>query len=377
MAKAHEVTIGADAKAFEQGVRSGIIEPLEDVEKAFEGIEDAASDAGRNGARDLDKTERSAKDLEEQLRDAQKQTEKTERALSDVGDGAKKGFGKAADAGAEFKDETLANVSEVASSFDGSMESIGDVVQGTLGGVTQALGPALGGAAALAAAGVGVITDAFAKAGEAADAARDSAFQFAYDVSGALDTAGYSQRIAAWTGDTEKLKQAQDIAKVAGMEVSDVIDALASGGDKLDGVWAAFEQGSNSTMVASTRAYELESALQGTREGYLNGADAAKIAENLNYEYTLSVGEATGATDDLGNAIYRLPDGKEVVVDAETKTASENLDAIEQRRIADKTVRLHVDDSDVQAWRAPMKVGYVQMKPRAGGMLSGISASWE
>lgn len=252
------------------------------------------------------------------------------------------------------------------------MESVGDLVQGTLGGLTQGLGPALGGATAAAAAGIGVITEAFTTAGEAADDARDSAFQFAYDVQGALDKAGYTERVSQWTSDTEKLKQAQDIAKVSGQSVADVIDALASGGDKLDGLWEAFEDGANTTDVATGRALELEGALKGTREGYLSGADAAQLAAKMTYDYALSTGEATGKTDDLGNAIYKLPDGKEVVVDANTKTANENLDAIEQRQIADKTVKFHVDDSEVQAWRAPMKIGEVVMRPRAGGMLADI-----
>ena len=344
--KRFEVDMGLNATQFARGAK--------DAEKAVSDLEDALDDAGAGGARDAGK-------IEDSLKDVQTQAKRTERSLDDVGDGAKRGFGKAADAGAEFKDETLANVSEVASSFDGSFESIGDVVQGTLGGVTQALGPALGGAAAAAAAGVGVITDAFVKAGEAADEARDSAFQFAYDVQGALDTAGYSQRIAEWTGDTEKLKQAQDIAKISGQNVADVIDALASGGEKLDGLWDAFEQGANTTDVATNRALELEGALKGTREGYLNGADAARIAAGLNYEYATSVGEATGETDDLGNAIYKLPDGKDIVVNAKTKTAYEDLDALERRQISDKTawVRLQVDDREVRYYEPPSKRGTV------------------
>lgn len=367
MASVHEIGIAADTRGFDEGVRSGIIKPLEKAEDAFKDLERAASDAGSDGAKDVNK-------LEDALDDARKQSEKTERGLKDLGDSGQRGFKHAKDAGAEFKNETLANISEVASSFDGSMESIGDVAQGTLGGVTQALGPALGGAAAIAAAGVGVITDAFSKAGEAADNARDSAFRFAYDVQGALEKAGYSERIAEWTGDTEKLKQAQDIAKVSGQDVASVIDAIASGGSKLDDLWDAFEKGANTTDVATNRALELESALQGTREGYLNGADAARLAASLNYEYATAVGVATGETDDLGNAIVRLPDGKEIVVDANTQTAYEDLDAIEKRQVADKTLTLRVDDSEVRAWQAPMKVGYVEMRARPGGMLADI---WE
>lgn len=363
----YQVGIAADTKAFKQGVQSGVIDPLEDAQnellalgksKGPDQLERGMKDAQEATERLKDETKRTADAIDKEFRDSYR---KVKQNADDAADASKKGFGKAADAGAEFKDETLANVSEVASSFDGSFESIGDVVQGTLGGVTQALGPALGGAAAAAAAGVGVVTEAFTKAGEAADDARDAAFAFAYDVQGALAVAGYSERVREWTGDTEKLKQAQDIAKIAGMQVGDVIDALASGGDKLDGVWEKFEAGAASTDVALGRALELEGALKGTREGYLNGADAAKIAAGLNYEYAMSVGEATGETDDLGNAIYRLPDGKEVVVNARTREANENLDAFEQRKVSDKaaTLRLGVDDSEVRNYRAPVVRGTV------------------
>ena len=357
-----EIALASETKAFRQGIESGVIQPLEDAVKHL---------------RELGDTDGADK-LEQQLREAQKATEKLgdetkvtaariEREYRDayrgVGDASKSGMSRASDAGAEFKNETLANVSEVASSFDGSFESIGDVVQGTLGGVVPAMG-ALAPAAAVAAAGVGVIVDAFTKAGEAADAARESAFDFAYDVQGALDKAGYTQRVAAWTSDTEKLKQAQDIAKVSGQGVADVIDALASGGDKLDNLWAAFEEGANSTDVATGRALELESALKGTMEGYLNGADSAQLAARLNYEYATSVGVATGETDDLGNAIYKLPDGKDIVVNAKTKTAYEDLDALEHRQISEKTawVRLRVDDREVQYYEPPAKRGTVYFR---------------
>lgn len=357
-----EIPIAVDTSGIAKSINNGLVDPIEGAEDALKALGEV--DAGRDIERDLDKAQDATEKLDKELDGTRKSLDNLGYAAKDAGSEAKKGFGKAADAGAEFKDETLANVSEVASSFDGSFESIGDVVQGTLGGVTQALGPVLGGAAAVAAAGVGVITDAFKKAGEAADDARDSAFQFAYDVGGALDKAGYTQRVAEWTGDTEKLKQAQDIAKASGEEVFDVIDALASGGDKLDGVWDAFQEGVMTTDITLGRMQELEGALRGTREGYLNGADAAQLAARLNYEYATSVGEATGETDELGNAIYKLPDGKDIVVNAKTQTAYEDLDALEHRQISDKTawVRLLVDDREVQYYEPPAKIGTVYFR---------------
>ena len=359
MVGGYQVGIGSETKAFKQGIDSGIIQPLEDAQKELVKLGDS---------RGPEQLERAMKDAQDETKRLERETKDTadaiekdyKRAYREAKDSARDGMGKAGEAGKEFKDETLANLSEVTSSFDGSMESVGDLVQGTLGGLTQGLGPVLGGAAAAAAAGIGVITEAFTNAGEAADEARDSAFRFAYDVQGALDKAGYTERISQWTGDTEKLKQAQDIAKVSGRDVVDVIDALASGGDKLDGLWDAFEAGAATTDVATGRALELEAALQGTREGYLNGADAANLAAKLNYDYATSVGEATDRTDELGNKIYTLPDGKEIVIDANTKTAYEDIDAIEKRQIHDKTVKLRVDTSDWDNWTPRQK--YAEIK---------------
>lgn len=332
---------------------------------ALDDVADALDDVVRDGDDAERKMDRNFREIADAAKDV-------DRRLDDVGTGAKRGFGKAADAGAEFKDETLANVSEVASSFDGSFESIGDVVQGTLGGVTQALGPALGGAAAAAAAGVGVITDAFTKAGEAAEAARQSAFKMAYDVQGALDAAGYSDRISEWTTDTEKLKQATDIATVAGWEQSEVIDALASGGSKLDDLWDAFETGASTTTVATGRALELEAALKATQDGYLDGGEAAKLAAKLNYDYATSAGKATEETDDLGNKIYELPDGKTFVVNAKTQTAYEDLDALERKQLARKNIPVGVTDYataevDRIVRRINGKVASIQVTAGIGG----------
>ena len=84
-------------------------------------------------------------------------------------------------------------------------------------------------------------------------------------------------------------------------------------------------------------------------------------------------GEATGKIDDLGNAIYRMPDGKEVVVNAQTQKAYEDIDALEERQIADKTVWVNyrVDDREVQYYEPPTKRGTVVFRG------TGNVASWE
>lgn len=324
MARLHEIGIAADTKAFDQGIRDGVIEPLEDAEKALEQLGDAADDAGTDGARAVDK-------LEDALKDAQRQSKRTEDAMDDVGDKSKRAFEKAEDGVKGFKEEAAQSARETAASFDGSFESIADLGQEVAANAFADFGP-LGAAAGVAVAGAaGVMIDSFTKVQEAADEAREAAFSMAYDVAGALDAAGYQSRIAQWTEDTEKYKQVKDLATASGWEEVEVLDALASGGDKLDKLTQAYGEHGGETMLTMGRLWELEAALKATDEGYISGADAAKIAARALADYTAQVGTATGETDDLGNAIYSLPDGTTVVVNADTGEAYENVDQFEQK----------------------------------------------
>ncbi|MGB3375929.1 MAG: hypothetical protein WBA87_12435, partial [Microbacterium sp.] len=67
MARGHEIKIAADTRDFERGIRDGIIDPLDDSERAMALLGDAAEDAGRDGARGLDKMGDSADDLKKDL----------------------------------------------------------------------------------------------------------------------------------------------------------------------------------------------------------------------------------------------------------------------------------------------------------------------
>lgn len=321
MARAHEIAIGADAKGFDQGIRDGVIKPLEQAEEALEDLAAAADDAGRDGSRGVSR-------LEDALEDAQRRSKDLGDAVDDAGDKARRGMQRAEEGVQGFKDEAMQSARETAASFDGSFESIADLGQEVAANAFADFGPAGAAAGILVAGATGVMVDAFNKVEEAADEARDSAFSLAYDVAGALESAGYTSRIAEWTSDTEKYKQVTDLANVSGWQQVDVIDALASGGPKLDKLSAAFAAGGASTSVTVGRLWELEAVVKATNEGYISGADAATLAERANYEYATSVGVATGETDALGNAIYRLPDETEVAVNAQTQTATEDIQRI-------------------------------------------------
>lgn len=289
------------------------------AERAVEGIGDEFRDAGRDGERALDGIEDSLKDVQRRSKDT----------FDDIGDSSARGFEKAEEGVKGLKDEAMQSARETAASFDGSFESIAELGQEVAANAFADFGPA-GAAAGLAvAAAAGVMVNHFNEVQEAADDARDSAFSLSYDVAGALSAAGYTQRLSEWTSETEKYKQVTDLANVAGWERVDVLDALASGGPKLDRLTEAFAANGMTTSVTSGRVRELEAVLHATEEGYISGADAALVAERAAYQYATTVGEATGETDALGNAIYRLPDETEVAVNARTQRATEDIKRVD------------------------------------------------
>lgn len=319
------------------------VQEMKQAGASTDDISDALDELRRQGDKDVGALEKSFKELA-------KEAERTDKKIEGIGSG---GFGKAGKASSEFKDEALANISEVSSSFDGSLESIGDLAQGTLGGITQAI-PGIGLAAAGAAAAVGVITDAFVKAEEATVEARDSAYEYGLSLSAAGELADVAGRISDLTGSVEGLKKVQDLATVSGWDQKAVLKALATG-DGLPALAKAFDEGANSTNVQIGRLNELQGALDGTQQGFDLASGAAGLQAKALYDLARISGVATGEVDDLGNAIVKMPDGKEIVIDAQTQQAYEDVDAFEKRRISDKTatVKVNVDDSAVRNYRPP------------------------
>jgi hypothetical protein len=347
-----------DIAANTRQAQSSITDLSKDLDKVADSLDDVAKDGADAGA----KLERSFKDMVREAKEADKAVEK-------IGDGGKRGFGKAGDAAEEFKGEALQNVSEVVSSFDGSMESIGEVVQGTLGGVSSNLG-LLGAAAVPIAASVGLITEAFVKAGEATDEARDSAYAYGLTVAETGAYADAASRINDLTGSVEGLKEVQDIATVSGWKQQDVLKAMATG-DGLPALTKAYNEGANSTTIATNRSLELTGILEGTAQGFELAAHGADLNASALFDLAMQAGTATGEVDDLGNAIVKMPDGKDVVVNAQTRQAFMDIDAVEKQKLSDKEarVRLAVDTSAWDRWNPTIKQGRVAVgRGGAGGL---------
>lgn len=309
-----EATKGADA--------------VDDLGDAFDDAESASKDATRNIERGMDDAASSVGQVDDAVGDMS-------GSLSDVG-----------------------GIAEDALSGD-----LAGAAQGAVGAVTNLAGsiPGIGlaaeGVGALAGVAIGKIAEAFDNAAAASDAAKESAYQYGLAVAGSAQYADVAGRINDLTGSVEGLKDVQDIATVSGWKQVDVVKALATG-EGLPSLWKAFEDGANATTIATGRVLELEGALQGTQQGFDLSAGAAQLQASALYDLAVQAGVATGEVDDLGNAIVTMPDGKTVVMDAETQQAYEDIDALEKKQIANKTVKITADDSNVFASLAAMDAAF-------------------
>jgi hypothetical protein len=241
MAKIHEIGIGADTRAFEQGIKSGVIDPVEQATDAMDRLEDATGGAGKasskagdqvdtfadkladaarkagksddeirdalrqmgvsadDARRAVDKLgaqfadtgregERGVDKLEDALRDAQREAKRTEDAVDDVGEGGRRGFRKMGDAGNEVSGELRQNLGETFSSFRGDLEDLPQVAQDVFGGLAGSV-DSLTGSIGLAAgaAGVGLLIAAIQNANAEQEKIKERASEWA---SGFIEAGG-------------------------------------------------------------------------------------------------------------------------------------------------------------------------------------------
>lgn len=320
-----EVAAAADALKQDTGRATG------DVADGFEDVEDAARRAG-------DEIEDSSRRGGEKTADLKGATDKVKGGLTELGGIAR---------------DVLAG--DFASAAEQGLSAIGGLLGiAGLGGIAGVA------AAAAGEAGIGLLVDSFEKVTEATNKARDSAYEYGMTVAASSEYANAASRLNELTSSTEKLKEIQDLAIASGWEQKDVLAALATG-DGLPALTKAFEDNALSTNISMGRLGELNGVLYGTRDGFDLSREGAKLNESAMYDLATRTGIATGKFDELGRQIYRMPDGKEVVVDAKTGTAKERLDEVKEKteNLPDGSVKISVDDSDVQNWSPPSKRGVV------------------
>lgn len=328
-----------------------------------EDISDALDDMARDGAKAGDKLERT-------FRDMATDAKKADKAVEKIGDSGGKGFSKASEASKEFKQEALANFSEVTSSFDGSMSSITDLAQGTLGGLASGLAGPLGLAAGGIAVGVGGIIAAFTQAethrAELQARAGDLASAYIDAGTNVLDALTVASRASEILTDPERTKEAEALARVLEVDLATATRALAGDQNALTlanrivrhSEEELDELRKKTAVAGQYTAADIE-RLNLLEEQASRMADVQKVTGDANKTFEAQqdvlkglITDAEGATvqvGTLGDTLYTLPDGTEIVIQADTGQATTAVQQFEDEfEKATKTkvakVTLKVDD---------------------------------
>lgn len=207
MAKGISIAIASDTKAFLQGVKNGVIDPLEDVNETLTDVATSSTKAGD--------------ELEKSMREAQTETADSRAEFDKLGDSIKAagktggsfggevrhGTDDAREGMNDLRDEAGGTAREVGASFDGSIDSIAGGFQELAANAFAGFGPAGMVAGLAAAAGIGLIM----KAGQdAADSVNETAEA----------VAELSKELLSLDGDVSQLDIASKIQEY-GLEIKD------------------------------------------------------------------------------------------------------------------------------------------------------------
>lgn len=374
MGKGIEIGIASETKAFKQGVEAGIIDPIEDAVKALDELGDADGP---------EKLERALEDAQRETKDLGRVVERTARDIEDefkrsykrVGQSADDGYSKVREAGSEFKDEAISNFSEVTSSFRGDMESVADLAQGTFGGIASGLaGISL--PAAIAAGGVGAVLGAtFEGVSQQSETMKETVstnFQEMADngIAAWQSVQSESQRLTDAYGEHED--EIKRIADLVGLPFETVASAWAGNKDAIDTVNSAYAEMKEELRSTSGVGVEAANAtiagwdgvmgsLNGTLEAYDKARDKAeRLADqqsNMWLDAIAGADEVMQEVDELGNRLITLADGTQILIEADTKKATQNLDkfkgdldGVPERVKTTAILELNTYDFDSRIW---------------------------
>ncbi len=202
-----KVPIASDTGAFEKGMRSGVIKPTEDAEKALDAL--GKTDGPDRLATAMKAAQKATDKLDGELDDARDALKRLGFAARDAGDDTRRGMERAEDGVKELGEEANSTAKEAAASFDGSAESILDMFQEVAANAFAGFGPA-GALAGLAiAAGIGIAVSAYQQAEEAAEELRIKAVEYA----GEARDAGVSTE--AWlTGASRMVERIRELEEL-------------------------------------------------------------------------------------------------------------------------------------------------------------------
>ncbi|MDP4333552.1 hypothetical protein Q7F20_09225 [Curtobacterium sp. A7_M15] len=369
-----KIPIGANAsEAVREAKKAGNA-----IEAIGDSLDDLARDsqrqsreAGQDLAKGIDqgteKAEQSVKDLERTFKQSVKDIGRTDGGGglgTNISRDMKKGTQEAGESVATFRDEAKANLSEVASSFTGDIQSSVDLVQGTLGGVVADLGPIGLAAGAASAAGVGLIGAAIGQAQEDAEAFRQKVSDLATDLieTGRTGSAslGYiaeelKEMATATDGSVTSLKDLRQAADRSGTSYKDLARAAAGHTDEIDEQIKSIVRQKNEWQQSGQAQLEADDALGSSANnrtkaldqtlGYLrdakkaakeaaqeqkNYADAGGIALQANAEAVEAYGDSlASAFQEAGDAQQGFTDDGVFNLDRYIQKTSDTVSQLE------------------------------------------------
>lgn len=330
------LSIGADTRGFSSAIKSGLINPLEDVEDVIDKVAKSGDDIGgglEDGMRKAQRETRESRKELDTLQDTIKDVNKVAKNLgveggSGISDGVRKGTDDAKEGLGEFKDEANSTAREAAASFDGSAESIGDAFQEVAANAFAGFGPAGAAAGLLIAAGLGTV---FAKIQEGSENTEEFKAKVAelgqeFINAGGVGEASLDyvidklQELATTTEDgVTNLEDLQDaVSKADGKNFEDIAKAVAGAGGNIDDLVKKQEKyleqleeesqlADASVSGAQKSATEKAIAQQLVVDELHKAADAAHQARDAEAAYNAAGGpelEAKAATvEDYASAV--------------------------------------------------------------------------
>lgn len=286
-------------------------------------ISDALDEMKRQG-------NNSVSDLERSFKELAREAERTDKKIESVGSS---GFKKASGASAEFKSEALQNFSEVTSSFDGSLESLGDLAQGTFGGIASSI-PGIGIAGGIAALGIGAITAEIQNAGERSRQIKDDIVQDFIEIGDALNVDAVTERINTLLGDEGARKEAKLLAEVLKISVPEALLAMA-GDFESAGISAeeAIEGINNASSNVDTEVWQrVKDRIGAVTEGLELGRQVAQQRED---------------------AVVKMNETEREQIDRTARAAQQRYEGLAATYGQPVKLRMEVDDSAVRNYQPP------------------------
>lgn len=328
-----------------------------DLEKALGDIESTLDDLSRSGDDSTDKMSRGFRDLARRADDSADSMESSyrssfrdiKRAADDTADDVVRSQRRMGEKSAEVGQEVRQNLGEgIANAARGDFESLADSIGDTFGGITAGIGGiGFAAAGAAAAVGVGALVAAFQLAEEERkkleERATDLANAYIDAGSNVLDAVTIAGRSADILTNKDSREEAEKLAKALGTDLQTVVRALAGDTNALavangivkdsqeeyqDLIAKAGNDYKNLSDAEVARIDQLQKQVDGVRNlNEVNGIANETFASQQEVLKGL-IQDADGATrqvDNLGNAVYTLPDGTQILIDAETGQASTDV----------------------------------------------------